>query len=66
MVKEAEKTSGVKNRGFASMIPERRREIASKGGKSVKPENRAYSRDKDLAARAGRKGGLVLREDKKA
>lgn len=61
----ADKKSGVKNRGFASLTPERRREIASKGGSSVKPENRAYSRDKELAARAGRKGGLALRDDEK-
>lgn len=61
----AQEKSGKSRRGFASMTPERRREIASKGGKSVKPENRAYSRDKDLASRAGRKGGLALREDEK-
>lgn len=59
------KKSQVHKRGFASMTPERRREIASKGGKSVKPENRAYARDKDLASRSGRKGGLALREDAK-
>ena len=55
----AHEKSGKSRRGFASMTPERRREIASKGGKSVKPENRAYSRDKGLASRAGRKGGLA-------
>lgn len=44
-------------RGFAAMSPEKRREIARKGGQSVKPENRAFAKDKDLAAEAGRKGG---------
>lgn len=46
-------------RGFASLSPERRREIARKGGQSVEPQERAFSRDRDLAARAGRKGGDV-------
>lgn len=53
---------GVKDksrRGFASMSPERRREIARKGGKSVDPRQRAFSKDPELAARAGTKGGAV-------
>lgn len=44
-------------RGFAAMDPERRREIASKGGASVPPEKRAFSVHAGLASRAGRKGG---------
>jgi general stress protein YciG len=44
-------------RGFASMDPEKRREIASKGGKSVPPERRSFSQSAELAAKAGRKGG---------
>lgn len=51
---EAKKTGG---RGFASLSPERLREIASTGGRSVKPENRSFSRNKALASEAGRKGG---------
>ncbi len=51
------KKSGIKNRGFASMTPERQREIASKGGQSVPAEKRSFSRDPALAAEAGRKGG---------
>jgi len=51
-----EKTAKAK-RGFASMNPERRREIARMGGKSVPPEKRSFSQSSDLAARAGRKGG---------
>lgn len=39
---------------------ERRREIASIGGKSVKPEQRSYSRDRKLASESGRKGGKNL------
>jgi general stress protein YciG len=44
-------------RGFASMDPEKRREIASRGGKSVPAEKRSFSQSVALAATAGRKGG---------
>ena len=44
-------------RGFAAMSPDRRREIARKGGLSVPSEKRSFSQDRDLAANAGRKGG---------
>ena len=44
-------------RGFASMSPEKQREIASKGGKSVPKEKRSFSVDRTLATAAGRKGG---------
>jgi general stress protein YciG len=46
-----------KPRGLATLSPERRREIASQGGKAVAAENRAFSRDKSLAKSAGKKGG---------
>jgi len=57
---------GKSRRGFASMSPEKRREIASKGGQSVAPENRSFSKDRTLAARAGRKGGMAVESDKRA
>lgn len=44
-------------RGFASMDEEKQREIARKGGASVPDEERSFSRDHDLAAAAGKKGG---------
>lgn len=44
-------------RGFAAMDKERQREIARKGGASVPDSKRSFSRDHDLAAAAGRKGG---------
>lgn len=47
-------------RGFASMTPEKRRQIASMGGKAVKKENRSFSKDRNLAVAAGRKGGLLV------
>lgn len=49
------------NRGFASMSPERRREIASMGGKAVRPESRSFSQDSGLAAKAGSKGGKSVK-----
>jgi hypothetical protein len=50
--------------GFACLSPERRKEIASLGGSSVAPENRAYSRDPDLARRAGLKRAQTPRPSK--
>jgi len=50
-------STGKSRRGFASMDRERQREIASKGGRSVPEEKRSFSRDRSLAAAAGRKGG---------
>jgi general stress protein YciG len=46
-------------RGFASISVEKRREIASKGGKSVPAEKRSFSQNRNLASEAGRKGGLT-------
>jgi general stress protein YciG len=48
-----------KLRGFAALTPERRKEIAAMGGAAVKPEQRTYSKNRDLAVSAGRKGGEV-------
>ncbi|MFN3687526.1 general stress protein [Salinarimonas sp.] len=44
-------------RGFASMSPEKQREIASKGGQSVPASKRSFSQNRELASAAGRKGG---------
>ena len=54
-------TTSKSRRGFAAMDPERRREIARKGGASVQPHNRSFSKDRDLAVSAGHKGGEVSR-----
>jgi general stress protein YciG len=48
-------------RGFAAMSPERRREIARKGGASVPSEKRSFARDRALATSAGSKGGQASR-----
>jgi general stress protein YciG len=53
--------SNVSKRGFGSMSPEKKREIASKGGKSVPSGKRSFSQNRDLASEAGRKGGLKSR-----
>ena len=53
-------------RGFASLTPEKRREIASKGGKAGKPENRAFSVNRALAAEAGRRSGSANRPSKRS
>ncbi len=47
-------------RGFASMSPEKRRELAIRGGKAVPAEKRTFSRDPEAARKAGRKGGLSV------
>jgi hypothetical protein len=48
-------------RGFAAMSPERRREIARKGGASVPSEKRSFAKNRDLAKSAGSKGGTASR-----
>lgn len=53
-------------RGFASMSPEKRAEIARKGGKSVPPEKRSFAQNTDLAAQAGRKGGQNVPPEKRS
>lgn len=45
------------DRGFASMDENKQRNIASKGGKSVDPEDRSFAKDRELAREAGKKGG---------
>jgi general stress protein YciG len=49
--------TGKQRRGFASMDPDRRREIARKGGASVPGDKRSFFKDRDLTASAGSKGG---------
>lgn len=53
-------------RGFATLSPERMKEIATKGGKSVKPENRSFSKNKELASAAGKIGGKNVPKEKRS
>ena len=46
-------------RGFAAMDKARHREIAQRGGKNVPPERRSFAVDRELAMRAGQRGGSV-------
>ena len=46
---------GFNKRGFGGMSVDQRTKIASLGGSSVKPANRAFSRNRELAAAAGKK-----------
>ena len=46
-------------RGFAAMDKMRHREIAQRGGRNVPPERRSFAVDRDLAMRAGQRGGSV-------
>jgi hypothetical protein len=48
-------------RGFASMSPEKKRAIASQGGKAAHAAGRAHSWTSEEAAEAGRKGGSISR-----
>jgi len=48
---------GTSERGFASMDEDRQREIAGKGGQNARDDERSFSKDRELAAEAGRRGG---------
>jgi general stress protein YciG len=52
---------GKERRGFASMSPEKQREIASKGGRAAHLKGTAHEWTSDEARRAGRKGGQISR-----
>jgi general stress protein YciG len=52
-------------RGFAAMSPEKRRAIASLGGKSVPADKRAFALDPDLAKSAAHKGGGAVPPEKR-
>jgi general stress protein YciG len=47
------------DRGFASMDPEKQREIARKGGRAAHEKGTAHEWTTDEARTAGRKGGLT-------
>jgi uncharacterized protein len=51
-------------RGFASMDPEKQREIASKGGKAAHQKGTAHEFTPEEAREAGRKGGEAVSKDR--
>ena len=44
-------------KGFASMSPDRLREVSSRGGSNRAPEDRPFAKDPKLASYAGWRGG---------
>lgn len=58
MTEEKPKTK----RGFASMTPEQRKAIASKGGKAAHEQGTAHRWTREQAIEAGRKGGKACME----
>ena len=54
-------TGRKERRGFASMSPEKQREIASKGGRAAHEKGTAHEWTSDEARTAGRKGGQISR-----
>jgi general stress protein YciG len=54
-------TERKERRGFASMSPERQKEIASKGGRAAHAKGTAHEWTPEEARSAGRKGGQVSR-----
>lgn len=51
-------------RGFAAMTPEKRREIASKGGKSAHTAGTAHEFTAAEAIEAGKKGGATIAQNR--
>ena len=58
---EMEEQKEPKGRGFASLTPEKKREVASKGGKMAHKLGTAHTWNSLEAQEAGRKGGRVSR-----
>lgn len=54
-----------RGRGFASMTAEKKREIASKGGKAAHALGTAHKWTSEEAQAAGRKGGSISRRRSK-
>ena len=59
---QGEGASKKSNRGFASMDPQRQREIASRGGKAAHQKGTAHEFNSDEARRAGSKGGQAAHQ----
>jgi general stress protein YciG len=60
-IKQMKDGTSRKKQGLASLSPERRREIASKGGKRAVELGVGHRWTPEEAAEAGRKGGLKSR-----
>lgn len=49
--------TGSSGGGFGGMDPDKQRDIAAEGGRSVPDDQRSFAQDRELASEAGRKGG---------
>ncbi len=56
-----QRARGKERRGFASMSPDKQREIASKGGRAAHQKGTAHEWTSDEARQAGKKGGQISR-----
>jgi hypothetical protein len=56
--------SNIHKRGFASMSAERRRDVASKGGRRAHELGTAHQFNSEEAQSAGKKGGKTVSQDK--
>ncbi len=52
-------------RGFACMTPEKRKELASRGGKAVPAGKRSFAQNRELASEAGKRGGMAVPASKR-
>lgn len=59
MTTSVQTSAASKRRGFASLSPERQREIASAGGRAAHEQGTAHQFTSEEAREAGRKGGLA-------
>ncbi len=57
-------TTAGPRRGFASLTPERRREIAQLGGRTAHPLGTAHEFTSEEAREAGLKGGAAVSSDR--
>lgn len=57
MSQQNSSSSSTSNRGFASMDPEKQRQIASQGGKAAHAKGTAHEFSSEEARKAGQKGG---------
>jgi uncharacterized protein len=58
---ETQEIRAKQHRGFALMTPEKRKEIAARGGSAVPAHLRSFTQSRELAASAGKKGGSTSR-----
>jgi general stress protein YciG len=63
-INNAQRQLNTSTRGFASMDPERQRQIAREGGKAAHVKGTAHEFTPEEARNAGRKGGETVSKDR--